>query len=510
MTTSDSISSFLDLARSQRLLPADQVENLFRQPDVPQSDLAALCEFLRQRGVLTAYQAGMIRSGRGIELNFAGYPIVDELGPCPGGMAYKALHPSLRSPVILRRLRTSWLAPADNAAAYVLRAQAACPVSHPHVVPLLDAGAYRDELFVVLEPDEGSDLQQLVADIGAMPANLAAEYGRQAAIALQVIHDRCLVHGHVRPNCLRVGPLVPTSKPRPDGTPRMRPAATARVKLAELGLEPFRPSLAAGLIDPTATVDLAQGLAFLPPERVKDPDRSPAGDVYGLGMSLYYLLTGKAPYTAERCGELLDQIETGEPVALHLLRPDCPPLLTDAIRRMTARDPSARLSSAEVVEQLTEVIAAARPPASIETTPTTRMPVATGPGPHIEVDFGTVPTNPPASAPVPIPAPAYAPPPGGWVAMPYQPAAYGSQLPGAAPPWEGSAVPAHPDGFDHTHTHDDTPLRPRPDSTKGRNWVLWLIAGAVLNIVAIVGWIFLFSGLSDSKPTPKPPVKRTR
>ena len=72
---SESIASFLELARENNLLGGEDVDALFQQPDVPQRDLAALCDFLQKRGVLTGYQAEMIRAGKGYELNFAGYPI---------------------------------------------------------------------------------------------------------------------------------------------------------------------------------------------------------------------------------------------------------------------------------------------------------------------------------------------------------------------------------------------------------------------------------------------------
>src|SRR6266545_353141 len=100
---SDSIAGFLDRAQASRVLFPEQVEQLIRQPDIPQSDLNELCAYLRARGVLTQFQADAIREGRGHELNFAGYPVIDVIGPCPGGTAYRALHPSLRTPVVLRK-----------------------------------------------------------------------------------------------------------------------------------------------------------------------------------------------------------------------------------------------------------------------------------------------------------------------------------------------------------------------------------------------------------------------
>jgi serine/threonine protein kinase len=584
---SDSIVSFLDLAKAQRLLPADQVDELFDQPDVPHSDLAALCEFLRNRGILTRYQADMIRTGKASELNFAGYPILEEIGPCPGGMAYRGLHPSLRTPVVIRRLRTDWLAPADNAAAFVLRAQACCPITHPHIVPLLDAGAYRDEVFVVLEPDEGSNLDALVSDIGPMPANLAMEYGRQAALALQAVHDRYLVHGHVRPATLMVSPLVPMSKLRPDGTPRLRPAASARVRLGELGLEPFRPSLATGIVDPTAPVDPSAGYAYLPPERIQSPDRTQPGDIYGLGASLYFLLTGKPPYQTERVGELIDALQHREPPSLSGLRPDCPPSLLELIERMMCREPSRRPSASDVVAALTS---SNTPPqnrqetSTLQPPPTHRQEIVVGPGPNVEVDLtepapqnltatdagpgaGNLPGQMPSLATLPVAAPQNlasapqqsVPADAGWAALPYpnhlgypmagsypmpagpfpQPEPGPGYPPGSVPfPHPAAAAypvagyspelyPGYPDGASPWNAAPAPPAAPdflssqsaesafatqvgSGNQEKSRNWLIWVIVGAVLNLIAIAGWIYLFSGLGQSEPQKKPTVKQRR
>ena len=69
---SDSIAGFLDQAQAVRVLFPEQIEQLIRQPDVPQSDLSKLCEYLLTRGVVTRFQAEAIRDARGQELNFAG------------------------------------------------------------------------------------------------------------------------------------------------------------------------------------------------------------------------------------------------------------------------------------------------------------------------------------------------------------------------------------------------------------------------------------------------------
>jgi eukaryotic-like serine/threonine-protein kinase len=340
---SDSIAGFLDHAQASRVLFPEQVEQLIRQPDIPQSNLTALCEYLLARGVLTPFQARAIREARGQELNFAGYPVLDEIGPCPGGTAYKALHPALRTPLVLRRLRTDWLAPADNGPGFVARARAIGMIPHPNVVPLLDAGFHRDELYLVIDQPAGSaNLETLAREVGgAMPGFLAAEYGRAVASALRLAHERGGVHGDVRPANLLVGPL--TTKLGPDGQERRRPAPDAAVRLAELGLVPLRPPVSELAPDPAA-------LLYLPPERLDHGTGDPRGDIYGLGATLYFLLAGRPPFAGTAAADLRNQVRTAEPAPLTALRPDLPPDFVGLVGRMMDKQPDRRPATAYDIE----------------------------------------------------------------------------------------------------------------------------------------------------------------
>jgi serine/threonine protein kinase len=529
--TSDSVSSFLDLARANRVLLPDLVEDLFRQQDVPQQNLASLCDFLLNRGVITAYQANLIKSGRGYELNFAGYPVIGEGGTFVGGTIFKALHPSLRTPVVIRRIRTDWLNPADNAAAYITRAQAAAPVTHKHLANLLDAGAYGDELYVALDPVEGADLETLVRDIGPMPAPLAASYILQAAQGLLAAHDKGVSHGHVRPGCLFVGPLSPMSKTRPDGSPRMRPSSSAKVKVCELGLTPLRPALAGWLTDPAAKLE--PGLEFTAPERVEAPtftSSTPASDVYGLGATLYFLLTGKSPVEAGTNGELLTKLRGEVKSQLEALRPDAPPALSALVRGMLAKDPAARPPVSAVVDLLS---ALASPPGGAKP--------AAAPSPAEPVDLAVVPGERPVDlapasaggsvvsllpsgegsevrtvntpdAPAPgealtpqhfqQPYPGYAPQP--YAAWPAQDAGYAA--PDTNYGWGSTDAPSYggpPSGI----SEPSAPRAPKEPEKKG-NLTLWLILGGTCHLLATAGIIYLLffsgGGSDDTSPQPKP------
>jgi serine/threonine protein kinase len=454
---SESVAGFLDRAQASRVLFPEQVEQLIRQPDLPQSDVSTFCEFLLARGVLTKFQAAAIRDGRGDELSFAGYPVIDEVGPCPGGRAYRALHPSLRTPLLLRRLRPEWFAPADNAAGYVARARAFGMLPHPNLVHLLDAGVHRDEVYLVIEqPADAADLETLASEIGgAMPGFLAAEYGRAVASVLRMAHERGGFHGDVRPANLLVGPLV--VKTTPAGTLRRRPAPDAVLRVAELGLVPLRPpaSAAAPITPP----------AYLPPERVDGDSFDARGDIYGLGATLYFLLTNRPPFAGDPA-DVLARVRAVEPAPLSALRPDLPADLVALIEQMMAKRPESRPATAFDVE--TALSKFCRPGTA---PPQTAIPMA--------APASSLPGGVPAAAPVLVPVPVE-----------------GSAAPEGAFEWG-----VDPNSFSAAHADaDPTPRRRKmSDEEKGRHMML-LILGGLLHLTGIALLVAWLAGAFDSPP----------
>jgi serine/threonine protein kinase len=365
---SDSIAGFLDRAQASRVLFPEQIEQLIHQPDIPSANLDSLCEYLEQRGALTRFQSHAIRQGRGDDLSFAGYPIIEELGACPGGIAYRALHPSLRTPVELRRFKAEALFPSDTPAALLDRARSAAALHHANLVTLLDAGQQGEESYAAIEPPpDAGPLDVLVRDIGPMPSFLAAEYGKQAASALRAAHERGIWHGDVRPCNLFVSPM--TTKAGTDGILKRRPAASASLKLAELGLVPKRP---AAVLSPPSLEELP----YLPPERLENAAYALRGDLYSLGATLYHLLTGRQPHSAGTATELIQKVRSQEPAPLATLRPDVPAGFAELVHQLLNKRPDERPATASEVE---ETLATFCRPGVSTATPSGPIPLAATP-----------------------------------------------------------------------------------------------------------------------------------
>jgi hypothetical protein len=464
---SDSIAGFLDRAQASRVLFPEQVEQLIRQPDIPQTDLTSLCSYLLSRGVLTQFQADAIRDGHGADLNFAGYPVIDALGPFPGGTAYRALHPALRTPLVLRRYGASAFEPTDSAAAVGHRARTFGTIQHPNLLTLLDAGELQGEAYAVHEqPADAADLGALLKEVGgAMPAFLAAEYGWAVASALRAVHERGGWHGDVCPERLLVGPVL--TKTKGDGTRKRRPAPNATVRLTDTGLIPLRPPASAAPPAPDA-------LAYVPPERVDGTSTDARGDIYGLGAVLYTLLAGRAPFAGASADEVLGKVRTTEPPALAVLRPTEPPELTALVTRMLAKRPEDRPQTAA------EVCAALAPLCRPGTVPLAAAPTV-------------VPTALPVSS-MPRAVP---------VAHAVPTASVAEELPPEAPEeWgvESNAFAAAQDAS----TADKKQVRRRgmTDAEKARSR-MWMIVGLCLHLTAVGLIIAWAMGAFSSSPPPK-------
>ncbi len=486
---SESVATFLDQARARRVIHPDQIDQLIGQPDAPQDNLDELCAYLERRQLLTRFQADMVRGGRGDELVFAGYPVTDDLGPCPGGHAYMARHPSLRTPVVIRRLRAEALAPADNAAALIARARAASPIQHAHLVPLLDAGFYQEEPYAAIEWVESADLDSLVKDIGPMPTFLACEYARQATQALRVAHERGAVHGDVRPANLYVAPVSTSTKPGPGGKPRRRPSSTASVRVAELGLTPIRPP--ASVQTPPDDV-----LPYLPPERVDAQFYDPRGDLYGIGATLYYLLTGRPPF-AGPSDEVLDKVRASDPTPLDVLRPDVPPDLVTLVKQLMAKRPDVRPQTAADLDAKLAVFG--RPgaaPAAAQSTSASAVPMA---APVSAVNLSDDAANGGGGG--------Y----NGLVAIPASPTS-GVGLGDLPPPDNGWSDAAAGMSGAFTRAHDEAAAaepKPKKVITKAERMRMrmWMFAGLGMHLTATALLIAWLTGAFDRRPDPAPPTK---
>jgi serine/threonine protein kinase len=257
------------------------------------------------------------------------YDLLEPLGAGGMGEVFKARHRRLGKLVALKLLPVGSHGSADRVARFLREMRAVGTLDHPNVIEAHDAGEETGVVYLAMKLVEGEDLGRLVQRLGPLPVAEACELTRQAALGLQYLHERGLVHRDVKPSNL------------------MR-TAEGTVKVLDLGLARWKVQGAGEL---TATEQLLGTPDFLAPEQVRDAAAADLrADLYGLGGTLFYLLTGRAPFAHHQgvYGKL-DAHRSEAPPDVRSLRPEVPPPVADLLNRLLAKEPQDRPQSAAEV-----------------------------------------------------------------------------------------------------------------------------------------------------------------
>jgi serine/threonine protein kinase len=338
MATPNSTEEFLSLVKQSGLIALPKLQAYIKERlasgGVPASARRMAQEMLTD-GLLTKFQAEQILMGRYRKFELAGkYRLLERVGEGGAAAVYLCEHLSLRRPVALKIL-PAWKTKSREVVDRFLReARAAALVDHPNIVRIYDVEATEQNHFLVTEFVDGPNLETLVESRGPLDPTRAAQYVRQAAEALQHAHEVGMVHRDVKPSNF----LVDSS-----GT----------VKLLDLGLVKLMGT------DDGLTKNL-EGKAVLgtidfqaPEQAVNSSDVDIRADIYGLGATFYFLLTGQVIFPEGTVAQKLSWHQKRMPQPLREVRPEVPEKIAKIVAKMLAKDPKHRYQSpGEVADAL--------------------------------------------------------------------------------------------------------------------------------------------------------------
>jgi formylglycine-generating enzyme required for sulfatase activity len=255
-------------------------------------------------------------------------------------------------------------------------ARAAARASHPNVVTVFDIDQAGDKHFLAMEYVEGVTLAQLVKESGPLPVAQACDYVRQAALGLQHAHERGLVHRDIKPANLLVAAVARRREPAVvgAGTPEAdAPGAPDVIKILDLGLARLTDVSDSGdTVSALTHTGVVMGtLDFIAPEQVENAHAVDIrADLYSLGCTFYFLLTGRAPFgDATQTMKMIRHLRD-EPEPVEQLRLEVPPAVTAIVRRLMAKKPADRYQTPA------ELAAALMPLCAGEAWPVPALPVA--------------------------------------------------------------------------------------------------------------------------------------
>jgi len=335
--------SFLDLVKRSQLVEEDQLEKFLAEfraqngDELPERQ-EALAEALVEAELITQWQAEKLLAGKHRGFMLGKYKLLGELGK--GGMStvYLAEHILMRARRAIKILPRNRVEDSTYLERFRLEARAAAKLDDPNIVRAYDIDQDGNTHYIVMEYVEGQDLHQLVKAKGHLKFEVAADYIAQVSRGLDHAHQMGLVHRDIKPaNCLLDNNGV--------------------VKLLDMGL--------ARIIDDTAslTIDNNENVLgtadYLAPEQALNSHSADArADIYSLGCTLYFLLTGHPPFAEGSISERLMKHQVESPPSVIKDRPDVPPTLLHICEKMMSKKPGDRYQTAgEVAERLAEWLA---------------------------------------------------------------------------------------------------------------------------------------------------------
>jgi serine/threonine-protein kinase len=243
-----------------------------------------------------------------------------------GGMAlvYLARDTELGSPVAVKILADNLAADPELRRRFLREAQLAGRLSHPNVVRVLGRGEQAGRPYIVLEHVAGRSVGEELARVGRLPPERVCELGAQAAAGLAAAHEQGLVHRDVKPHNLLL-------------------TAHDGVKVADFGI-----ARASDGTQLTQVGTILGTTAYLAPEQAAGREAAAPADVYGLGVVLYELLTGRPPYEASSVAELVIARGSRDPAPPSELAPGIPPDVDSLVLRCLRPEPELRPTARDV------------------------------------------------------------------------------------------------------------------------------------------------------------------
>jgi serine/threonine-protein kinase len=326
--------TFLANVRQSGLLSDEQLDAVAeRLPDTTRAKQVARA--LVEEGLLTRYQAERLLVGRQTLFTIGQYRILDKLGRGGMGHVYKAEHRTMNRVVALKVLAPN-LTQTDRAQDLFRReVQLVARLVHPNIVTAYDANHFDDRFYLVLEYVNGPNLDQMVRKQGPLPIGQACEYVRQITIGLQYAHEQGMVHRDIKPaNIL----IQQTGEGK---------SAQVVVKVSDFGLARLQETSAPddeGMGTILTKENTVMGTPdFLSPEQARSLHKVDIrSDLYSLGCTFYFLLTGKVPFPGGTTLEKLIRHSTETPPPVQQLRPELPAGVGAILNRLLEKEPEAR------------------------------------------------------------------------------------------------------------------------------------------------------------------------
>lgn len=323
-----SAERYLALLRQSKLLSQERLDQLLGT-FAARTDLAMTApDFVAQSGEITPWQHSSLLFGRCHGFFLGGCKLLHWIGGGAMSDVYLGEHLASHSQMAVKVLKARCSDNSSVAERFCLEGRTMQKFVHPNIVRVYQQGQECGQLFLLMEYVDGSDLSSLVARHGTPSFAKAADYIRQAAAGLAYLHIRGIVHRDIKPGNLLVD-------------------STGVVKIFDLGLARV-PNDGEQSLTALHHETILGTPDYMAPEQVLDcHEVDGRADLYSLGGTLYFLLTGHAPFAEGTLARRLLKHQREAPESIYFKRPETPTALVEICRRLLAKRPRDRFASAE-------------------------------------------------------------------------------------------------------------------------------------------------------------------
>ncbi len=338
MTLKLTAASFLACLKRSKLIESNRLERLlstFRDRGVDLDDAKALSRAFVQTDALTEWQASKLEQGRYKGFFLGRYRLQRLLSTGETSAVYLAHHLFMNRQCAIKVLPGHRVKDTSYLGRFYREAEAVASLDHQNIVRAYDIGCQdengTDLHYLVLQYVEGKTLEQLVVQSGPLPLPLIVDLIRQAAEGLAHAHASGLVHRDIKPANLLI---------TPDNT----------LKLVDLGLARFFKATEEESLTVKHDEKVLGTADYLAPEQAVDSHQvDERADIYALGCTLYYSLTGHPPFCDGTLVQRLLAHQTRQPPSVKRDRPDTPDAIITILNRMMAKKPEDRYQTAQEV-----------------------------------------------------------------------------------------------------------------------------------------------------------------
>ncbi|MCR4302676.1 MAG: serine/threonine protein kinase [Gallionella sp.] len=252
------------------------------------------------------------------------YEIQGEIGQGAMGVVYKAKDPLIDRVVAIKTINLGLAL--DEKEEYEGRfyqeAKAAGRLSHPNIVTIYDVGKSGDVAYIAMEFLHGQELRDIMNKGGLLPVDQVLDIAAQVAQGLAYAHEHDIVHRDVKPSNIMV-------------------SSDGHVKITDFGIA----RMASSAVQ-TQTGTVLGSPKYMSPEQVLGKVIDQRSDIFSLGVMLYEMLAGQAPFAGDNVNAIMYQTLNTAPVPPNTLNPEVPEMANFIIAKALAKGVEDRYQNA--------------------------------------------------------------------------------------------------------------------------------------------------------------------